>query len=672
MIPEKMADSKLYGVEIDSISGRIAKQLYQKNNIQIDGYENVNLPDNFFDVAIGNVPFGDFKVSDSRYNKNNFLIHDYFFAKTLDKVRAGGVIAFITSKGTLDKENPSVRKYIAQRADLIGAIRLPENAFKKNAGTEVTSDIIFLQKRENIRDIMPDWVYLDTNSDGIKMNKYFVDNPEMIMGKMEMKSTQFGFDSTCKLDDENELEERLKNAINNIHAEIEDIEQFEDIEEDNSIIADPNVKNFSYCLLDGKVYYRENSKMYPEDAPVTTLNRIKGMILLRDCVRNLLDMQTNNYPNNDIEKEQQRLNRIYDDFKRKYGLINSRGNNIAFSKDSSYYLLCSLEVLDSEGKFLRKADMFTKRTIKPIIEVEEVETSNDALILSMSEKAKVDLDYMSKITHKSKDEIIKELEGLIFEVPLSDGKYVTADEYLSGNVKEKLKLVKGLSEINPKFKVNVEALEKVIPKDIPASEIGIGLGTTWIPEDIINDFMYETLETRDHYQRYIKVRYSKATSEWFVENKNWDSSNVKANKTFGTDRVNAYKIIEQSLNLKDTKVYDTIEEADGSKKRVLNKKETALAQAKQEMVKNAFNDWVWKDPERRERLVRIYNDTFNCIRNRQYDGSHLKFYGMNPEITLKPHQINAIAHILYGNNTLLAHAVGAGKTFEMIARCNGK
>ncbi len=589
------------------------------------------------------------------------------FGKTLDKVRPGGIIAFVTSKGTLDKENPSVRRYIAQRADLLGAIRLPNNTFSKNAGTEVTSDIIFLQKRENMTSIEPDWVYLDTDSNGIKMNKYFVDNPEMILGNMEMKTTQFGLDSTCTPNNETSLENQLDYAISNIHGEITDYE-FDDIEEDENFInADPSVRNFSYTLVDGKVYFRENSKMYLQDLPVTSVNRIKGMIELRDSVRILIDMQTEDYPEENIKQEQARLNRLYDNFTKQYGLINSRGNNLAFSEDSSYFLLCSLEVLDGEGKFVRKADMFTKRTIKPYKEIKEVTTSDEALIVSLSEKAKVDLDYMSELTGKDKETIIKELEGIIYEDPLHRGTFYSADEYLSGNVRGKLRIAEGFALTHPEFNINVESLKKVMPKDIGANEIGIKLGATWIPEETIREFMLDLFETPFYISRDIRVRYSKYNSEWYIDNKNRDRNNIKVFKTYGTDRINAYKILETTLNLKDVKIFDTVVDSEGKKTRVLNKKETAIAQAKQEQIKQAFEDWVWKDQERRENLVKLYNEKFNSIRPREFDGSNLNFVGMNPEISLRKHQVNAIAHVLYGGNTLLAHEVGAGKTFEMVA-----
>lgn len=662
MLPKELENCKMYGIELDSISGRIAQQLYQKSTIAVNGYEKVDLPDSFFDVAIGNVPFGDFKVSDRKYDKNKFLIHDYFFGKTIDKVRPGGVIAFITSKGTMDKQNSEVRKYIAQRAELLGAIRLPNNTFSKNAGTEVTSDIIFLKKRENMTDIMPDWVYLDTNKDGIQMNKYFVDNPDMILGQMEMETTRFGLDSVCKPYEGIELKTLLDEAIEKINGEITDYE-IGDIEEreETTLPADPNVKNFSYTIVDGKVYFRENSIMAEQDLPITTISRIKGMIELRDCVRDLIELQTEEYPEENIKVAQAKLNRIYDNFTKKYGLINSRGNRLAFEADSSYYLLCSLEVMDSEGRFVRKADMFTKRTIKAYKEITSVDTANEALIVSLSEKANVDLEYMSKLTNKTKDELIKELEGIIYKVPMEDNKYVTADEYLSGNVREKLKLAEALVETQPEFKVNVEALKKVIPKDLTATEIGIKLGATWIPTDVIDCFMYELLDTPNQAQWKIKTKFSSFNSEWYITNKNYDYTNVKVYKAYGTGRINAYEIIEKTLNLKDVKIFDTETDINGNKVRAFNAKETAIAQAKQDQIKQAFEDWIFNDPERRERLVKLYNDKFNSIRPREYDGSYLTFAGMNPEIILRTHQKNAVAHGLYGRNTLLAHEVRCRK-----------
>ena len=668
MLPDSLENCKLYGVELDSISGRIARQLYQKSTVAVQGYEDTNLPNSFFDVAVGNVPFGDFKVLDKKYDKHKFLIHDYFFAKTLDKVRPGGVIAFITSKGTLDKENSSVRKYIAQRADLLGAIRLPNNTFKANAGTEVTSDIIFLQKRDSITDIEPDWVYLGENDDGIKMNQYFIDNPEMILGNMETISTRFGYDSACISDGE-KLEDKLERAISNIHAEVKEYELDDIGEEDNSIEADLTVRNFSYTLIDDKIYFRENSRMYPQELAMTTENRVKGLIEIRDCVRTLLEYQTEDYPDEDIKREQVKLNQLYDRFTKKYGLINSRGNNSAFSNDSSYYLLCSLEILDENGNLARKADMFTKRTIKPKTEITSVDNANDALIVSLSEKARVDITFMQKLCNMDMDKMLKDLEGEIFNVPEygEPNQWVTADEYLSGNVREKLKIAEHFAETDERFNVNVKYLKEVQPKDLSASEISVRLGSTWIPPEDIKVFIEYLLNPSNYACQNINVHYNEATSEWWIEGKNYDKYNIKATNTYGTGRASAYKIIEDSLNLKDTRIYDYYEDENGKKVAELNKKETAIAQAKQEQIKLAFEEWIWKDPERRERLTKVYNERFNSIRPREYDGSHISFDGMNPEITLRKHQVNAIARILYGGNTLLAHEVGAGKTFEMVA-----
>ena len=668
MLPDSLEDCKLYGVELDSISGRIARQLYQKSTVAVQGYEDTNLPNSFFDVAVGNVPFGDFRVLDKKYDKHKFLIHDYFFAKTLDKVRPGGVIAFITSKGTLDKENPSVRKYIAQRADLLGAIRLPNNTFKANAGTEVTSDIIFLQKRDSITDIEPDWVYLGENDDGIKMNQYFIDNPEMILGNMEMISTRFGYDSACISDDE-KLEDKLERAISNIHAEVKEYELDDIGEEDNSIEADLTVRNFSYTLIDDKIYFRENSRMYPQELAMTTENRVKGLIEIRDCVRTLLEYQTEDYPDEDIKREQVKLNQLYDRFTKKYGLINSRGNNSAFSNDSSYYLLCSLEILDENGNLARKADMFTKRTIKPKTEITSVDNANDALIVSLSEKARVDITFMQKLCNMDMGKMLKDLDGEIFNVPEygEPNHWVTADEYLSGNVREKLKIAEHFAETDERFNVNVKYLKEVQPKDLSASEISVRLGSTWIPTEDIKVFIEYLLNPSNYACQNINVHYNEATSEWWIEGKNYDKYNIKATNTYGTGRASAYKIIEDSLNLKDTRIYDYYEDENGKRVAELNKKETAIAQAKQEQIKLAFEEWIWKDPERRERLTKVYNERFNSIRPREYDGSHISFDGMNPEITLRKHQVNAIARILYGGNTLLAHEVGAGKTFEMVA-----
>lgn len=671
MLPQEMQSSKLYGVELDSISGKIAKQLYQKANIKVQGYEKADLPDSFFDIAIGNVPFGDFKVNDKRYDKNNFLIHDYFFAKTLDKVRTGGVIAFITSKGTMDKASPEVRKYLAQRADLLGAIRLPDNTFTKNAGTKVTSDIIFLQKRENLTDIMPDWVYLDRDENNITMNKYFVDNPDMILGKMEMVSTAYGYDSTCKAEEDTNLEEQLNYAITNIHGELQNNSIENEIEqEDTSIPAIPTVKNYSYAIVDDKLYFRENSKMILQDElPLTAQNRIKGLILLREQVRELIDFQMEDYSDEEIHIAQAKLNELYDRFTKEYGLINSRANETAFSNDSSYFLLCSLEKIDGEGNFVGKADIFSKRTIKAKKKVLQVDTPDEALILSIQDKAKVDLDYMQQLCKIDKEEIINSLEGVIFKVPdyENTNNWVTADEYLSGNVREKLKVAEQFAKEDSSFNINVEKLKEVIPKDLTASEIGIKLGSTWIPPEIIRKFIFELLDTPSYNRWDIHVKYSNITAEWYIDGKSNDRNNVKAYTTYGTSRINAYKIIEQTLNLKDVKIFDTFIDDEGRKQRVLNRKETAIACSKQDAIKEAFLNWVWEDPERRNHLVRLYNDKFNCIRPREYDGSHIGFVGMNPEIKLRTHQLNAVAHVLYGNNTLLAHEVGAGKTFEMVA-----
>ena len=563
----------------------------------------------------------------------------------------------------MDKKNSEVRKYIAQRAELLGAIRLPNNTFTKNAGTKVTSDILFLKKRENMTDIMPDWVYLDTDRNGITMNKYFVDNPDMVLGTMEMESTQFGRpDSTCKPFEGIELKTLLDEAKEKITGEITEYE-IGDIEEreETMLPADPSVKNFSYTIIDGKVYFRENSVMAEQDLPITTISRIKGMIELRDCVRDLIDLQTEDYPEENIKVAQAKLNRMYDNYVKKYGIINSRGNRLAFEADSSYYLLCSLEVMDSEGKFVRKADMFSKRTIKAYKEVTSVDTANEALIVSLSEKASVDLEYMSKLTNKTQEELVKELEGIIYKLPMENNKYVTSDEYLSGNIREKLKMAEASVGMHPEFATNIEALKQVMPKDLTANEIGIKLGATWIPIDVIEKFMYELLETPNHAQWNIKVKFSEYNAQWYITSKNYDYSNVKANKTYGTNRVNAYEIIEKTLNLKDVKVFDTITDIDGNKKREFNAKETAIAQAKQDQIKQTFEDWIFNDVERRNRLVRLYNDKFNSIRPRKYDGSHLNFVGMNPEIKLREHQQNAIAHILYGRNTLLAHEVRSRK-----------
>lgn len=671
LIPDGMAGSTLHGVEIDSLTGRIAKQLYQKASIAIEGFEQTRLPDDHFDVVVGNVPFGDFKVNDSRYNAQKFLIHDYFFAKALDKVRSGGVVAFITSKGTMDKTSPEVRKYIAQRAELLGAIRLPNNTFRANAGTEVTSDILFLQKRDRIADVEPDWVHLDTDENGITMNRYFVQHPEMILGEMKMESTHFGFDSVCKAYKDIPLADLLSKAVQNIQGEIPEYEKgIDEIsdEPDASVPADTNVRNFSFTMVDGKVYFRENDRMTPATVSMTAESRIKGLIQIRDCVRKLIEYQTEDYPEEMIRTEQENLNRLYDAFSQKYGLINSRGNYLAFASDESYFLLCSLEVLDDEGNFKRKADMFTKRTIKPHREVTSVETASEALALSIGEKALVDLPYMEQLTGKPQEELVQDLQGVIFRIPVSEpAKYVTADEYLSGNVRTKLLSAQAAAKEDPAYENNVEALKQVIPKDLSAAEISVRLGTTWIPQEDIQRFVMELLTPSSYAAGRIRVRYTPMNGDWFIENKSSDFGNVKADSTYGTKRASAYRIIEDTLNLRDTRIFDYVYDENGNKKAVFNAKETTAAQAKQEAIKQAFQDWIWKDPARRSRLVRYYNDTFNSVRPREYDGSHIVFGGISPEITLRPHQVNAIAHILYGGNTLLAHKVGAGKTFEMVA-----
>ena len=672
LLPESMQNSKLHGVEIDSLTGRLAKQLYQKANIAIEGFEKTNLPDAHFDVVIGNVPFGEIRVNDSRYNAQKFLIHDYFFAKALDKVRAGGVVMFITSKGTMDKASPEVRKYIAQRAELLGAIRLPDNTFKANAGTEVTSDILILQKRDRVMDIEPDWVHLDTDGKGITMNRYFVEHPEMVLGEIKMESTRFGtFEPVCKARKDIPLSELLSNAVQRINGEIPELDNGVDEisdEQELSVPADPNVRNFSFTLVDGRVYFRENERMQLASVSMTAENRIKGLIQIRDCVRKLIEYQTEDYPEEMIRTEQENLNRLYDVYTAKYDLINSRGNYLAFASDESYFLLCSLEVLDDEGNFKRKADMFTKRTIKPHREVTSVETASEALALSIGEKARVDLPYMEQLTGKTQAELVQDLQGVIFKVPNCEPvSYVAADEYLSGNVRNKLTVAELATKNDPELAVNVDALKKVIPKDLSAAEISVRLGATWIPQDDIQRFVMELLTPSSYAAGRLKVRYTPINGDWFIENKSSDMGNVKADSTYGTKRASAYRIIEDTLNLRDTRIFDYVYDEHGNKKAVFNAKETTAAQAKQEAIKQAFQDWIWKDPERRNRLVRYYNDTFNSVRPREYDGSHITFGGISPEITLRPHQVNAIAHILYGGNTLLAHKVGAGKTFEMVA-----
>ncbi len=672
LLPESMQNSKLHGVEIDSLTGRIAKQLYQKANIAIEGFEKTNLPDDHFDVVLGNVPFGEIRVNDSRYNAHKFLIHDYFFAKALDKVRAGGVVMFITSKGTMDKASPEVRKYIAQRAELLGAIRLPDNTFKANAGTEVTSDILILQKRDRVMDIEPDWVHLDTDENGVTMNRYFVEHPEMVLGEIKMENTRFGtFEPVCKARKDIPLSELLSNAVQRINGEIPELDNRVDEisdEQELSVPADPNVRNFSFTLVDGKVYFRENDRMQPASVSMTAENRIKGLIQIRDCVRKLIEYQTEDYPEEMICTEQGNLNRLYDAYTAKYGLINSRGNYLAFASDESYFLLCSLEVLDDEGNFKRKADMFTKRTIKPHREVTSVETASEALALSIGEKARVDLPYMEQLTGKTQAELVQDLQGVIFKVPNCEPvSYVAADEYLSGNVRNKLTVAELAAKNAPELAVNVDALKKVIPKDLSAAEISVRLGATWIPQEDIQRFVMELLTPSSYAAGRLKVRYTPINGDWFIENKSSDMGNVKADSTYGTKRASAYRIIEDTLNLRDTRIFDYVYDEHSNKKAVFNAKETTAAQAKQEVIKQAFQDWIWKDPERRNRLVRYYNDTFNSVRPREYDGSHITFGGISPEITLRPHQVNAIAHILYGGSTLLAHKVGAGKTFEMVA-----
>ena len=675
MLPKSMENAKVYGVELDTISAGIAQQLYQKSSIAAQGFEEVNVPDSFFDGVIGNVPFGDFKVADKRYDKYNFFIHDYFFAKSLDKLRPGGVMALVTSKGTMDKTNSTVRKYIAQRAELLGAIRLPNETFKGNAGTEVVSDVLFLQKRDRLIDIEPDWVQLGTNENGITMNSYFVEHPEMILGEMKTVSGRFGEEVTCVPFENADLSELLSEAVANIHGEISDYEVENELEEENnSIPADPNVRNFSYTIVDDEIYFRENSRMSLVEVSATAENRIKGMVAIRDCVRNLIELQTEDYPDEEIKAEQSKLNSLYDGYTKKYGLINSRANVSAFGDDSSFALLSALEVINENGELERKADMFFKRTIKPHKPITEVDTADEALAVSMGEKATVDMEYMRELTGKSEEELFSDLKGVIFLNPLygygnvTEQKYLMADEYLSGNVREKLITAKKSAEVYPEdYKINVEALEKVQPKDLTASEISVRLGATWIPPEIFEKFMFEFLDTPRYAQWNIKVHYSQYTGEWNIEGKSYDRSNVKAYSTYGTSRINAYKIIEETLNLKDVRIFDYIEDEDGKKKAVLNKKETAIAQAKQELIKQGFQDWVWADPTRREKLTKMYNEKFNSIRPREYDGSHITFNGMNHEIELREHQKNAVAHILYGGNTLLAHAVGAGKTFEMVS-----
>ena len=673
LMPESMSESKMYGVEIDSITGRIAGQLYQKNSVAIQGYENSELPDSFFDVAIGNVPFGDFKLLDKKYNKHNFLIHDYFFAKTLDKVRPGGVIAFITSSGTMDKRTSKVRRYIAQRADLIGAVRLPNNTFKKNAGTEVTADILFLQKRERMTDIMPEWVEVGEFSEGQFVNRYFLDNPDMVMGELKEVSGPFGPTLTCEPNEDISLAEQLDGAIQNIHASMAEYE-FDDVSNDEEITipADPNVRNFSFTVVDGDVYFRENSLMRKIELNATAENRVKGMIELRDCVRTLIEYQTENYSDDEIKAQQAKLNTLYDNYTKKYGLINSRGNSLAFSEDSSYFLLCSLEVLDEYGELERKADMFTKRTIRAKHEVTKVDTADEALAVSLAEKAKIDIAFMEKLSGKTEQQLYEDLHGVIFlnpeheMSPEYESKYLTADEYLSGNIREKLSQAEQFAQENSEYRINAEYLQKVQPKDLTPGEISVKLGTTWIPEKYIEEFVFELLSPNYYAQSKIEVKYSNLTGEWNIQGKSADKG-VKATNTYGTSRISAYKIIEDSLNLRDVRIFDYIYDENGNKVARLNIKETTIAQQKQASIKQAFEDWIWKDPDRRDDLCKIYNVRFNSIRPREYDGSHITFNGINPEIALRKHQKDAVARIMYGGNSLLGHVVGAGKTWTMVA-----
>lgn len=661
MLPEQLNECKMYGIELDTISGEIARQLYQKNTIAVKAYQDVELPNSFFDVAVGNVPFDDLKPYDKKYDKYKFVLHDYFFAKTLDKVRPNGIIAFITSKGTMDKKDESTRKYISQSAELIGAIRLPNDTFQKNAGTTVTTDIIFLKKRDKVTDIDEEWIHLGTNENGIEMNNYFITHPEMILGNMEMISGRFGQESACIPYSDRPLETQLNEAIENLNAEIDDFQIDELLEdEEKTIPAVPSVRNFSYTIVDNQVYYRENSLMYYQELPLTAISRIKGMIEIRDCVRSLIELQLEDCPNEDIKREQAKLNSLYDKFTKSYGLINSRANEKAFSEDDSYYLLCSLEIVDENKNFVRKADMFNKRTIKPRTPISKTDNSIDALISSISERATVDLEYMSKLTGKTEEQLIKDLEGSIFKDPMLE-KYVTADEYLSGNIREKLKIAKEFAENNPEYEINIKSLESVIPKDLSASEISVRLGATWIPPRYIEEFIFELLETPSYNRDDIRVNYSNYTSDWSISGKNVDWNNSRVNTTYGTKRINAYHIIEKTLNLKDVQIFDNIINIDGKQERKLNAQETAIAQGKQEIIKTKFEEWIWKDRERREELTRLYNDKFNCIRPREYDGKYINFVGMNPEITLRKHQLNAVARQLYGGNTLLAHEVRCRK-----------
>ncbi|MCI8527483.1 MAG: helicase, partial [Oscillospiraceae bacterium] len=676
LLPESMQDSRLYGVELDPITGRIARQLYQTAAVAVQGFEKTDLPDSFFDAAVGNVPFGNYKVSDRRYDKLGFSIHNYFFAKTLDKVRPGGIVAFVTSRYTLDAKNPAARRYLAQRADLLGAVRLPSSAFQANAGTKVVTDILFLQKREKLSLEEPDWVHLGQTADGFAVNSYFADHPEMMLGVPSAENTQYGREDFTLLPMEGaDLGEQLAAAVQNIQGFIteREIDDPEAEEIDRSIPADPTVRNFSFTEVDSALYYRENSRMNPVDVPAKAGARIRGMIGLRDCVRTMIEYQLEDYSDQDIRAEQAKLNQLYDEFVKQHGRIYERGNKSAFSADSSYYLLCSLEVL-KDGKFLRKADLFTKRTIRRREAVTHVDTASEALAVSLGERAKVDMPFMAELAGKTEQEIFADLRGVIFLNPMhgyggsAEEKYLPADEYLSGKVREKLACARRSAEVYPEdYAVNVRALEQVQPKDLTAGEISVRLGAAWLPEDVVQQFMFELLDTPAYGRQKIRVHYSAYTGAWNVEGKSADRGNVKAVTAYGTGRVNAYKIMEDTLNLRDTRVFDYHADANGRRVAVLNRKETTIAQGKQMLMKQAFQDWIWKDPDRRERLCRLYNDRFNSVRPREYDGSHLRFVGMNPEITLRPHQLSAIAHVLYGGNTLLGHVVGAGKTWEMTA-----
>lgn len=673
LIPERMKNVKMYGIEQDSVSGRIAMLLYPENQIDITSYENTDLPDNFFDVSVGNIPFGSYQIADKKYDRLGLYVHDYFIVKTLDKLRPGGIMAVITTKGTMDKKSSDVRKYIAQRAELLGAIRLPDNTFSKNAGTRITSDILFLQKRERVIDIEPDWIHLNEDENGLAVNSYFAEHPEMILGKMVIESSPYGMQSACKQVDGTNLEEMLSEAVNKISADIPDYEHQRD-EEAESIPADPSVRNFSFTEVNGKLYYRENSRMirlYPSD---TAASRISGMIKIRDCVRNLLEMQADDYPDEDIRKEQSRLNYLYDSYTASYGILNSRANNLAFRSDSSYGLLCSLEILDDEKQFSRKADIFTKRTVKPKVTVNAVDNAYEALALSLNEKGLIDIAYMKSLYGKGMEKLTEELKGKIYQNPLTAHDeltgWETAEEYLSGNVRRKFEAAQKAAETDKKYEENVKALDRVLPKDLGPGDIKVQLGTTWIPSGIIDQFVYELLNPSANFRDKINVKFMESNGEWYVSNKNIDKGNVNAISKYGTKRLNAYWIIESSLNLRTVRVWDKkYDSVTGKESRVLNQKETALAQNKQEIIQQKFEAWIWQDADRRKKLCRIYNDRFNCLKPREYDGSLLTFPEMNPEISLNSHQKNAVARIVFGGNSLIAHAVGGGKTFTMCAAC---